>query len=172
MRFKRLVFLPSILIFSILLLCCDKYEFGYLTEAETNDLYVEMKEDLEKGEIWDLETAYFYQNDNEVEDGLLFLKEAARAVFEYEAFTSMVGTWRAGKGTWCVSKNKAKLLYITCQTPFCYELNDYIIDSLSIEKYSISEHFSISIHYHKTDAESKSFCITIITQDVSRGRFS
>ena len=160
MRLRKNVFLLSVILFSLILLCCDQYEFGQMTEAETNALYCEIEEDIEKGDLWSFEIKYDY-NDEDIEDNLLFLQKAINTVFKHRASTSSIrGSWRKGKNSF-VSENRISLLYITCEVPFHFETYDYLIDSIIIEKYSKTERFTISLYYHKTGIESNSSSIVL-----------
>lgn len=163
MRLKKTTFVLFVILLSLLLLCCDRYEFGQMTEEEINSLYYEIETDIKTGDLWILETTYVYQ-DSEIDDNLLFLQEAMRHVFQHkELIFHTNGSWREEKSI-LARKGKIKLLSIVCSTPVSFENNEYIIDSVEIEKCSNIERTSISLHYHKAEAELEALRIEIVLQ--------
>lgn len=152
---KRSIALLALLLAVLCLFGCDR--IGDLNERETEAFYAEIKEDINAGEMWDMETVFFHE-DREQTDNVAFLKAGVETVLQNESlFTSQNAAWYSRKN-WC------KVYLIQCQIPFQYGETDYVIDSFEIAKYYYNGGYKMWLNYHKDSDEATADYIEVVFQ--------
>lgn len=138
MKPQKTVCIIGAIVFALCSLCCERIH--NLSEKETNDLYVELKQDVQSGVIWTLEPTYFHQ-ENELADNLEFLKSATNKVLSQEdCFTNESGMWY-DKKSYC------KIYTVQCQLPLQEEGRTYTVEKLTIAKYYNNGSYKIWLYY-------------------------
>ena len=156
---KKAIILITI-VFILFSLCCDRT--GNLTEKETKDLYVELKQDIQSGRIWTLEPTYFHK-ESDLKDHLGFLKTAMDTTLSQEDhFTNESGIWYS-------RKSESKVYSVQCQLPVEAEGSTFTIEKLTIAKYYNNGNYKIWLYYQGEEPKAETSYIEVVfspsTQD-------